>query len=255
MEEKQRYKRHFLLPEVGEEGQKKLEKSKVLVVGAGGLGSPVCMYLTAAGVGTIGIADFDKVDESNLQRQILYRESDVGEVKALAAKRNLEAMNSNVKIKIYEEGLTKENAKRIVSEYDVVVDATDNFYARYLISDTCMALGKADVYGAICEFSGQVTVFEPGGPCLRCLNPEPPKPWETPDSKSFGVLGVLPGIVGCIQASEVLKRLLGIGKGMAGRMLFIDTKTMEMEEMELPANPKCLVCGNGRKSLKIDDRA
>lgn len=254
MEERQRYKRHIILPQVGEEGQKKLRDSKVLVVGAGGLGSPVCMYLTAAGVGTVGIADFDKVDESNLQRQILYREEDVGKVKVLAAKKNLESMNSKVEVRIFEEGLTKENAKRIISQFDVIVDATDNFYARYLISDTCMALGKPDIYGAICEFSGQVTVFEPGGPCLRCLNPEQPKTLEMPDSESFGVIGVLPGLVGCIQASEALKWILGIGRGLTNRMLFIDTKTMETEEMELPKNPKCPICGNLRKSLKIDDR-
>lgn len=243
--EEMRYMRHLILPGVGEEGQKKLKDSRVLVVGAGGLGSPLCMYLAAAGVGTIGIADFDYVDESNLQRQILYREEDIGTLKVLAAKKNLEAMNSGVRIKAWEEGLTKENARRMVAEYDVIADATDNFYARYLLSDTCAAAGKPEVYGAICEFSGQVTVFDSNGPCLRCLNPEPPAPWENPNSKDFGVLGVLPGIIGCIQASEVLKILLGIGQTLSGRMLMIDILTMQTEELALPKNPRCTVCNKG----------
>lgn len=244
--DERRYKRHLILPEVGKEGQKKLEESRVLVVGAGGLGSPVCMYLAAAGVGTIGIADFDRVDISNLQRQILYRESDVGMLKVQAARRHLEEMNSAVRIRTFEEGLTKENAKRLVGEFDVAVDATDNFYARYLLCDTCTDLGKPDVYGAIREFYGQVTVFMPEGPCLRCLNPEQPSPWEGPDSAGFGVLGVLPGMIGCIQASEVIKVLLGIGKSLAGRMLFLDARTMEVEEMELPKNPRCTKCSGGQ---------
>lgn len=243
MIDEKRYKRHLILPEVGKKGQEKLEKSRVLVVGAGGLGSPVCLYLAAAGVGTIGIADFDKVDVSNLQRQILYRESDVGKLKVQAAREHLEEMNSRIRVRTFEEGLTKENARRLISEFDVVVDATDNFYARYLLNDISVELGKPNVYGAIREFYGQVTVFMPQGPCLRCLNPEQPSPWEGPDSSSFGVLGVLPGMIGCIQASEVIKLLLGIGRGLAGRMLFLDARTMEMEEMELPKNPRCEICG------------
>lgn len=238
-----RYKRQLLLPGVGEEGQKKLRQGRVLVVGAGGLGSPLCMYLAAAGVGTIGIADFDRVDVSNLQRQILYREEDVGGLKAQAAQRNLEAMNSGVRIQRIEEGLTKENARRLVSDYDVIADATDNFYARYLLNDACMAAGKPDVYGAICEFSGQVTVFTPEGPCLRCLNPNPTALSDGLDFKNFGVLGALPGLVGSIQASEVLKILLGIGEPLIGRMLMIDTLTMRTEELSLPRNPRCPVCG------------
>ncbi|MEF9939716.1 MAG: HesA/MoeB/ThiF family protein [Clostridium sp.] len=242
MEDK-RYKRHLLLPGVGEEGQKKLKKSRVLVVGAGGLGSSLSMYLAAAGVGTIGIADFDCVDESNLQRQILYREEDIGMLKAQAAKKNLEAMNSGILIRSIEEGLTKENARRLISDYDVIADATDNFYARYLLNDTCVEANKPDVYGAICEFEGQVAVFSAGGPCLRCLNPEPPKLWGEPDFKNYGVLGALPGLVGCIQAAEVLKIILGIGETLSGRMLFIDALTMKTEEMELPKNPRCPICG------------
>lgn len=241
--ESKRYSRHLILPGVGEDGQKKLKESRVLVVGAGGLGSPLCMYLAAAGVGTIGIADFDRVDESNLQRQILYREEDIGMLKVQAAKKNLEAMNSGISVHAIEEGLTRENAKRLVSGYDVIADATDNFYARYLLNDTCMAMGKPDVYGAICEYSGQVAVFTPDGPCLRCLNPEPPASWENLDFKKFGVLGALPGLVGCIQASEVLKILLNIGERLTGRMLLIDTLTMRTEELSLPQNPRCPVCG------------
>lgn len=245
-----RYKRHLLLPGVGEAGQKKIGESKVLVVGAGGLGSPVCMYLAAAGVGTIGIADFDKVDETNLQRQILYREEDIGLPKALTAKKNLESMNSGIVVKAFAEGLTEENAAGMISEYDIVVDATDNFNARYLINDTCMELGVPDVYGAICEFYGQVTIFEAGGPCLQCLNPRSSQTGEEPDFKKFGVMGVLPGIVGSIQALEVLKRILGIGDNLAGRMIFIDTLTLKAEEMELPANPLCPVCGKERNPEK-----
>lgn len=238
-----RYKRHLILPGVGDEGQKRLKEGRVLVVGAGGLGSPLCMYLAAAGVGTIGVADFDRVDLSNLQRQILYREEDVGMLKVQAAKKNLEAMNSGVVIHAIEEGLTKENARRLVSDYDVIADATDNFYTRYLLNDACMAAGKPDVYGAICEFSGQVAVFMPEGPCLRCLNPEPPAPLEGLDFKNFGVLGALPGLVGCVQASEVLKILLGIGEKLTGRMLMIDTLTMRTEEVTFPKNSRCPVCG------------
>ncbi len=240
--EETRYKRHLMLPDIGPEGQERLRAGRVLVAGAGGLGSPVCMYLAAAGVGTIGIADFDKADISNLQRQILYREKDVGKMKVEAAKRSLEKMNGEICVRTFGEGLNQENIRRIVSGFDVVVDATDNFYTRYLISDTCMELGKPDVYGAICEFEGQVTVFMPGGPCLRCLSPETPGPGEGPNFGSFGVLGAVPGIIGSIQAAEALKLLLGIGETLAGRMLFVDVKAMRMEEMEIQPNPRCGWC-------------
>ena len=238
MNNKTRYSRHLLLPEVGEEGQKKLENSRVLVVGAGGLGSPVCLYLAAAGVGTIGIADFDRVDESNLQRQVLYRESDIGRLKTEAAAEHLRERNSGLTVLTYPEGITAENAESIFAGFDVIVDASDNFTARYLINDTCLALGKPDVYGAICEFAGQVTVFGAGGPCLRCLNPEEEQN-RVPDSKTFGVLGAIPGIIGCLQAAEVLKLILGVGKSLVGRMLFVDVLTMDVEEMEIPVNPRC----------------
>lgn len=242
MNETVRFKRHLMLSDVGEEGQKRLSAGKVLVAGAGGLGSPILMYLAAAGVGTIGIADFDRVDESNLQRQILYRESDLGRSKAQAAGEHLLEMNSDLKVRIFEEGISKGNAQEILSGFDVIVDATDNFTARYLISDTCMRLGKPDVYGAICEFSGQITVFGAGGPCLRCLSPEPADGrTEVPDAKDFGVLGAVPGLVGCVQAAEALKLILHIGRSLIGRMIFIDVRTMEIEEMDIPINPRCSI--------------
>lgn len=241
--DEKRYKRHIMLPEIGEEGQKKLAESRVLVVGAGGLGSPVCLYLAAAGIGTIGIADFDTVDVSNLQRQVLYRESDVGRPKAEAAAERLRERNSQLTVEIYPEGLTEENADAMVSRYDVVVDATDNFHTRYLLNDAVVRQRKPEVYGAICEYDGQVTVFSPEGPCLRCLNPEQPAQGEGPNAADYGVLGVLPGMIGCIQAEEVIKLLLGFGEALIGRMLFLDTKTMTFDEMELRKNPRCPVCG------------
>ena len=241
--DEKRYKRHVMLPEIGAEGQKRLAESRVLVVGAGGLGSPVCLYLAAAGIGTIGIADFDTVDLSNLQRQVLYRECDVGRPKAEAAAERLLERNSRLMVECCPEGLTEENADSMISRYDVIVDATDNFHTRYLLNDAAVRQGKPVVYGAICEFSGQVTVFSPEGPCLRCLNPEQPAKGEGPNAADYGVLGVLPGMIGCIQAEEVLKLLLGFGEALTGRMLFLDTKTMTFDEMELRKNPRCPVCG------------
>ena len=236
--DRERYKRHLILPDVGEEGQERLSRGRVLVVGAGGLGSPVCLYLAAAGVGTIGIADFDRVDISNLQRQILYSENDVGKSKVQAAAERLQKMNGSLKILTYPDGITEENASEMIAGYDVVVDASDNFKTRYLLSDVCVSQGKPDVYGAICEFAGQVTVFTKDGPCLRCLSPDEPET-AVPEASGFGVLGAIPGVIGCIQAAEVLKLLLGTGDSLAGRMLFVDLKTMNFEEMELEPNPKC----------------
>ena len=236
---RERYKRHWMLPEVGEEGQKKLEQGRVLVVGAGGLGSPAALYLAAAGVGTIGLADFDRVDVSNLQRQILYREQDVGRKKAEAAADCLRRRNSGVTVRTFPEGITPENAEAVLSGFDVVVDATDRFPIRYLLSDVCRKLGKPEVYGAICQFAGQVTVFAPGGPCLRCLCPENPDPAAEPDGRSFGVLGAVPGVIGSLQAVEALKLLLGIGESLRGRMLLLDLLTMRTEEVEIPVNPRC----------------
>ena len=237
--DKERYKRNILLPEVGEEGQKKLAESRVLVVGAGGLGAPASLYLAAAGVGTIGIADFDRVDVSNLQRQILYREQDIGKAKAELAAEQLQSRNHSVRVELYPEGITAENAEEILAKFDVIVDASDNFPTRYLLSDTCMKLGKPDVYGAICEFAGQVTVFASDGPCLRCLCPEAEDPSGNPNSAAYGVLGVIPGMIGCMQAAEVLKLLLGKGEPLIGKMLFIDAKTWSTDLIEVPVHPQC----------------
>ena len=224
--DKERYKRNILLPEVGEEGQKKLAESRVLVVGAGGLGSPVSLYLAAAGV-------------SNLQRQILYREQDIGKAKAELAAEQLQSRNHSVQVELYPEGITAENAEEILAKFDVIVDASDNFPTRYLLSDTCMKLGKPDVYGAICEFAGQVTVFASDGPCLRCLCPEAEDPSGNPNSAAYGVLGVIPGMIGCMQAAEVLKLLLGKGEPLIGKMLFIDAKTWSTDLIEVPVHPQC----------------
>lgn len=240
--DRQRYKRHLMLPGVGEEGQKKLENGSVLVVGAGGLGSPICLYLAAAGVGKIGVADFDRVDVSNLQRQILYRDCDLGKLKAEVAAQAIRDRNPSAQVKIFPEGITEKNAREILAQFDVIVDASDNFATRYRLNDICAELGKPDVYGAICEFSGQVTVFAPGGPCLRCLNPE--EETSVPSADQFGVLGAIPGMVGSIQALEALKLLLGVGDVLIGRMIFIDGLTMQVEEMEIPINPQCRFCGH-----------
>lgn len=242
--DRQRYKRHLMLPKVGEEGQKKLENGSVLVVGAGGLGSPICLYLAAAGVGKIGVADFDRVDVSNLQRQILYRDCDLGKPKAEAAAQAIRDRNPAAQVLTFPEGITEENAREILSQFDVIVDASDNFATRYRLNDVCAELGKPDVYGAICEFAGQVTVFAPGGPCLRCLNPE--EETSVPPADQFGVLGAIPGLVGSIQALETLKLLLGVGDTLIGRMIFIDGLTMQVEEMEIPVNPQCRICGHFR---------
>ena len=238
-----RYLRHRMLAQVGEDGQKKLEESRVLIVGAGGLGSPAALYLAAAGVGTIGLADFDRVDVSNLQRQILYTELDVGRKKTEAASARLRERNGAVRVLTYEDGLTEENAREIIGKYDVVIDACDNFPTRYRISDVCMELGKPDVYGAICEFMGQVTVFAPGGPCLRCLSPEDPA--AAPDARAFGVLGAVPGVIGRLQAVEAMKWILGTGGSLKGRMLFLDLLSMRADEIEIPVNPRCSRHGTG----------
>ena len=243
-DEVRRYSRHLILPEVGMEGQKKLKAARVLCIGAGGLGSPVAMYLAAAGVGTIGIVDFDVVDFSNLQRQILHGTPDVGRPKLDSAADRLQALNPHVKVVKYETALTSQNALQLFKGYDVIVDGTDNFPTRYLVNDACVLLGIPNAYGSIFRFEGQASVFgAKEGPCYRCLYPEPPPPGLVPSCAEGGVLGVLPGIVGCIQANETIKLILGIGEPLIGRFLVFDSLRMKFRELKLRKDPDCPVCG------------
>ncbi len=243
-DEIRRYSRHLLLSEVGVAGQKKLKAAKVLLVGAGGLGSPLALYLAAAGVGTLGIVDFDVVDESNLQRQLLHGTKDVGRAKLESARDRIHDVNPNVEVVGYSAALTSENALDIIREYDVVADGTDNFPTRYLVNDACVFLGKPNAYGSIFRFEGQASVFDATqGPCYRCLYPEPPPPGLVPSCAEGGVLGVLPGIVGSIQAIETLKLILGEGTPLVGRLLLFDALAMKFREMRLRKNPDCVVCG------------
>ncbi|HEX2928561.1 MAG TPA: molybdopterin-synthase adenylyltransferase MoeB [Candidatus Binatia bacterium] len=240
-----RYSRHFLLPEVGEEGQAKLLQAKVLMVGAGGLGSPSAYYLAAAGVGTIGIIDNDVVDISNLQRQILHANDRVGTPKVESAKKTLEGLNPDVKVIPYQAKLTSENIREILKDYDLVVDGCDNFPTRYLVNDACVLMGKPNVHGSIFQFEGQATVFYPGkGPCYRCLYPEPPPAEMAPSCAEAGVLGVLPGLIGVIEALEAIKLILGKGETLVGRLLHFNTLTMEINSLKLRRDPNCPLCGD-----------
>ena len=240
-----RYSRHFLLPEVGEEGQAKLLKAKVLMVGAGGLGSPSAYYLAAAGVGTLGIVDNDVVDLSNLQRQILHSNDRVGMPKTESAKMTLQALNPDVKIIPYQEKLTSQNIMEIIKDYDIIVDGCDNFPTRYLVNDACVLAKKPNVHGSIFQFEGQASVFYPGkGPCYRCLYPEPPPPEMAPSCQEAGVLGVLPGLIGVIQALETIKLILGKGDTLVGRLLCFNTLTMEISTLKLKADRACPMCGD-----------
>jgi len=242
-EELVRYSRHLLLPEVGLAGQKKLRSSKVLLVGAGGLGSPVALYLAAAGVGEIGIVEFDRVEESNLQRQVLYSTSDVGRPKLIAAAERIRELNPGVHVVSHERRLASDNALEILRPYDVVIDGTDNFPTRYLVNDVCVLLGKPDVYGSIYRFEGQASVFDARiGPCYRCLFPEPPPPDLVPSCAEAGVLGIVPGVIGTIQASETLKLLLQVGEPLVGRLLLFDALEMRFRELQLRKNPECVLC-------------
>jgi len=240
-----RYSRHFLLPEVGEEGQAKLLQAKVLMVGAGGLGSPSAYYLAAAGVGTIGIIDDDVVDVSNLQRQILHANDRVGMPKVESAKKTLEGLNPDVKVIPYQAKLTSENIMEILKDYDFVIDGCDNFPTRYLVNDACVLTGKPNVHGSIFQFEGQATVFYPGkGPCYRCLYPEPPPADMAPSCAEAGVLGVLPGLIGVIEALEAVKLILGKGDSLVGRLLHFNTLTMEINTLKLRRDPNCPMCGD-----------
>lgn len=240
-----RYSRHLLIPEVGMEGQRKLKAARVLSVGAGGLGSPVAMYLAAAGVGTIGIVDFDTVDLSNLQRQLLHSTSDVGRPKLDSARDRLTALNPGVRIETHPVVLSSENALDLIRRYDIVVDGTDNFPTRYLVNDACVLLGKPNVYGSIFRFEGQVSIFgAKDGPCYRCLYPEPPPPGLVPSCAEGGVLGVLPGIIGTIQATEAIKLIIGQGEPLVGRLLVFDALKMRFRELRLRRDSECPVCGD-----------
>jgi sulfur-carrier protein adenylyltransferase/sulfurtransferase len=244
-EEILRYSRHLILPEVGTEGQLKLKQAKVLCVGVGGLGSPLALYLGAAGVGTLGIVDFDVVDRTNLQRQIIHTTADIGRNKLDSAAESIAAINPNVTVHKFEARLTSANALAIFQGFDVIADGTDNFPTRYLVNDACVLAGKPNVYGSIFRFEGQASVFATkSGPCYRCLYPEPPPPGMVPSCAEGGVLGILPGLVGVIQATETIKLILGLGETLAGRLLMIDAVAMRFRELRLRKNPDCPVCGD-----------
>jgi molybdopterin/thiamine biosynthesis adenylyltransferase/rhodanese-related sulfurtransferase len=252
-DEIQRYARHLILPDVGLDGQQRLKSARVLVVGAGGLGSPVALYLAAAGVGTLGLVDFDDVDVSNLQRQILHGTNDIGRSKLESARARLHDVNPHVRVETHDTRLTSANALDIIGGYDIVVDGTDNFATRYLTNDACVLLGKPNVYGSIFRFEGQASVFGvKDGPCYRCLFPEPPPPGSVPSCAEGGVLGVLPGIVGTIQATETIKLILGIGETLAGRLLLIDALSMQFRAMTLRKDPACPACGTHTITALID---
>jgi len=245
-DEIRRYSRHLILPEVGLAGQKKICSTSVLCIGTGGLGSPIALYLAAAGIGKLGLVDFDTVDYSNLQRQIIHGTDRVGQPKTQSAKETLGRINPGVEVEVHETRLSSENALQIIKPYDIVVDGTDNFPTRYLTNDACVLLDKPNVYGSIFRFEGQASVFAPhlGAPCYRCLYPEPPPPGMVPSCAEGGVLGVLPGIIGCIQATEILKLALGKGTSLAGRLLLFNALDMSFKELKLRKDPKCPICGD-----------
>jgi molybdopterin/thiamine biosynthesis adenylyltransferase/rhodanese-related sulfurtransferase len=253
-DEIKRYSRHLIMPEVGLDGQRRLKAGSVLCIGAGGLGSPAAMYLAAAGVGTIGLVDFDVVDFSNLQRQIIHGTPDVGRSKLASAKDRIVAINPNVRVETYEVALSSENALKLFEPYDVILDGTDNFPTRYLTNDACVLLGKPNAYGSIFRFEGQASVFSTkNGPCYRCLYPEPPPPGLVPSCAEGGVLGVLPGVIGVIQATETIKLITGIGEPLIGRFLIYDALRMRFRELKLKKDADCPVCGTHPTVTKLID--
>lgn len=254
-EQLRRYSRHILLPDVGLDGQEKLRATSVLCVGAGGLGSPILMYLAAAGIGRIGLVDFDRVDLSNLQRQVIHGTPDIGRLKTESAQEAIHRINPDVDVVVYNTRLQSTNALEILRPYDLVVDCTDNFPTRYLTNDACVLLGKPNVYGSISQFEGQASVFSPtlGGPCYRCLFPEPPPPGSVPSCAEGGVLGVLPAMIGSIQATEILKLALGKGQPLIGRLLILDALQMRFREIKLRRDPQCPLCGENRSITKLID--
>ncbi len=252
-EEILRYSRHLIIPEVGLEGQRRLKDARVLMVGAGGLGSPIGLYLAAAGVGRIGIVEFDVVDATNLQRQLLHGTKDVGRKKLDSARDRLRDVNPHVEVVPHETRLTSENALEIVRQYDLVVDGTDNFATRYLVNDACVLLGKPNVYGSIFRFEGQASIFcTADGPCYRCLYPEPPPPGLVPSCAEGGVLGILPGLVGVVQATETVKLITGIGEPLVGRLLLVDALTMQFRTVKLRKDPRCPACGTRELTALVD---
>ncbi len=253
-EEFRRYSRHLIMPEVGLPGQEKLRAARVLCVGAGGLGSPLALYLAAAGVGTLGVVDFDVVDESNLQRQILHGTKDVGRSKLQSAEERVRDVNPNVRFVPFETRLSSANALTIFRDFDIVADGTDNFPTRYLVNDACVMTGRPNVYASIFRFEGQASVFAaPSGPCYRCLYPEPPPPGLVPSCAEGGVLGILPGLLGVIQATEVVKLILGVGAPLVGRLLLVDALAMKFRELKLRRNPECVVCGSNPTVKELID--
>jgi MoaD family protein len=252
-EQVMRYSRHIIMPQVGPVGQRKIMESKVLIVGAGGLGSPVAVYLALAGVGTIGLVDFDVVDLSNLQRQILHQNDDVGRPKVVSARETINSYNPDVKVVAHEEPLTSDNAIDIVSQYDIVVNGVDTFPARYLANDVCVLLKKPLVDGSVLLFEGQATVFLPGQGCYRCLYPAPPPPGLVPSCADAGVLGALPGAIGCIQAIETVKLILGVGESLNGRLLLFDALTMDVRQVRVRRDPNCAVCGDNPTITELID--
>src|SRR5579864_4429005 len=252
--QQKRYSRHVLIPEVGKEGQLKLLDSKVLIIGAGGLGSPAAYYLAAAGVGTLGIVDSDVVDESNLQRQILHNSKRIGEPKVESAKQTLEDLNPDVKVAPYQTRLTRDNIVDLFKDYDLIIDGSDNFPTRYLVNDASVLLRKTVVHGSIFRFDGQVSVFKPfEGPCYRCVFPEPPPPELAPTCDEAGTLGILPGIVGLLEANEAVKLLLGIGEPLIGRLVMFDALSVEVRTLRLKRDPRCPVCGEGARFKELID--
>jgi molybdopterin/thiamine biosynthesis adenylyltransferase/rhodanese-related sulfurtransferase len=249
-----RYSRHLIMPEVGMEGQQKLKAARVLCIGTGGLGSPLALYLGAAGVGTLGLVDFDVVDFTNLQRQVIHFTSDVGKPKLESARRKLAEINPFVNVKLFPTKLTSANALQIFADFDIIVDGTDNFPTRFLVNDACVLSGKPNVYGSIFRFEGQASVFgAKDGPCYRCLYPEPPPPGLVPSCAEGGVLGILPGLVGLIQATETIKLILGSGNPLVGRLLLVDALGMKFRELKLRKNPYCVVCGTHPTITKLID--
>src|SRR5512145_562914 len=253
-EEILRYSRHLLIPEVGLEGQRKLKAASILIVGTGGLGSPVALYLAAAGIGRLGLVDFDVVDRTNLQRQVIHGTATVGKLKVESAKQRLLDLNPGIQVDTYNEPFTSQNARRIAADYDIILDGTDNFPTRYLTNDLCVLTGKPNIYGAIFRFDGQVSVFDARrGPCYRCLFPEPPPPGLVPSCAEGGVLGILPGTIGTLQATEALKLILGIGEPLIGKLLLYNALDMSFDFVKLRKNPNCKVCGANPEVTELID--